>query len=191
MKSKRTNFGIFYVLMIAALVILISGSVELDAMGQEAAMKGGTFAKDFIPTWQRAKDYSLKFAEAMPEEHYKFKPTPEIMSYGEQLVHFAGATFWFASKVKGEKSPVKEFKAEEKSKAEIIAFLKDSFAYAEKAVAGLSDEEAAKEIPLFGKLILTKAQTLMTIRDHVTHHRGQMVIYLRLKNIKPPEYVGW
>jgi uncharacterized damage-inducible protein DinB len=127
----------------------------------------------------------------MPEEHYNFKPTPEIMSFGEQVVHTAGASFWFGSKIAGEPNPAKEFKAEGKSKAEIIEHLKKSFDYIEKAITNLSDEEAAKVIPLFGELKLAKAQTLLTIRDHTTHHRGQMVIYLRLKGIKPPQYVGW
>jgi len=171
------------VILIAVLAIMIVGSVELYA--------GGTFAKEFLPTWQRARDYSIKFAEAMPEEHYNFKPTPEIMSFAEQVLHTAGTSFWFASKVIGEPNPAKEFKAEGKNKAEIIEHLKKSFEYVEKAITGLSDEEAAKVIPLFGDLKLTKAQSLMTVRDHTTHHRGQMVIYLRLKGIKPPEYVGW
>jgi len=171
------------IMLIAVLAIMAMGSVELYA--------GGTFAKEFLPTWQRAKDYSVKFAEAMPEEHYNFKPTPEIWSFGEQVLHTAGSSFWYASKIIGEPNPAKEFKAEGKSKAEIIEHLKKSFDYVEKAIASLSDEEAAKVIPLWGELKLTKAQTLMTVRDHTSHHRGQMVIYLRLKGITPPEWVGW
>ena len=126
------------VMLIAVLAIMVAGSVELYA--------GGTFAKEFLPTWQRAEDYSVKFAEAMPEEHYNFKPTPEIMSFGEQVVHTAGASFWFGSKLTGEPNPAKEFKSEGKSKAEIIEHLKKSFDYVEKAITNLSDEEAAKVI---------------------------------------------
>jgi uncharacterized damage-inducible protein DinB len=170
-------------MMIALLAIMMTGSLELYGTG--------SFVKEFIPTWQRAKEYSIKFAEAMPEEHYNFKPTPEIMSFGEQVVHTAGASFWFASKIIGEPSPAKEFKAEGKSKAQIIEHLKKSFDYVEKALNGLKDSEVESVIPLFGDLKLSKAQTFMTIRDHTTHHRGQMVIYLRLKGIKPPQYVGW
>lgn len=171
------------VVLIAVLAIMVAGSAELYA--------GGKFAKEFLPTWQRAKESSVKFAEAMPEEHYNFKPTAEIMSFGEQVLHSAGASFWFGSKIIGEPNPAKEFKGEGKSKAEIIAHLKKAFDYVEKAITGLSDEEAAKVIPLFGELKLTKAQTLLAVRDHITHHRGAMVIYLRLKGIKPPQYVGW
>ncbi len=170
-------------MLIAVLAIMVAGSAELYA--------GGKFAKELLPIWQRAKDYSVKFAEAMPEEHYNFKPTPEVMSFAEQVVHTAGASFWFGSKIMGGENPGKGFKAEGKSKTDIIEHLKKSFDYVEKAITGLSDEEAAKVIPLFGELKLTKPQTLMTIRDHTTHHRGSMVVYLRLKGVKPPDYVGW
>lgn len=187
-KLKRKHVLYSCVMMIALLAIILPGSFELYA---GTPVKGGTFAKEFQPTWQRAKAYSLEFANAMPEENYTFKPTPEIMSFGEQVVHTAGAAFWFASKITGEPNPGKGFKAEGKSKAEIIEYLKKAFDFVEKALTNLSDEEATKKIPLFGKLVLTKAQTFQTIRDHTTHHRGQMVIYLRLKGIKPPQYVGW
>lgn len=179
-RSKRFYLN---VMLIAVLAIIMAGSSELYA--------GGKFAKEFLPTWQRAKEYSVKFAEAMPEEHYNFKPTPEIMSFAEQVVHSAGGLFWFASKIIGEPNPAKEFKAEGKTKAQIIEHLKKSFDYVEKALNQLTDEEATKEISLLGELKLTKAQTFMSVRDHTTHHRGQMVIYLRLKGIKPPQYVGW
>lgn len=188
-KNNRLHSSV--IVMIAAVVIMLAGSVQIYAGAEKASKKAGMFAKEFIPILQRAKTYSLEFAGAMPEEHYKFKPTPEIMSFGEQIVHTAGATFWFISKITGEENPGKGFKAEGKSKDEIMKFLEKSFAYAEKALADLSDKDAVEVIHLFGELKLTKSQTFQTIRDHVTHHRGGMVIYLRLKGIKPPEYVGW
>lgn len=176
------------VMVIAILVMMAAGNPGLYA---KASGEGGMFAKEFKPTWERAREYSVKFAEAMPEENYTFKPTPEIMSFGEQVVHTAGAAFWFTSKITGEENPGKGFKAEGKTKAEIIDYLKKSFDFVQKALANLSDEESAKVIPLFGELKLSKEQTFLTIRDHTTHHRGSMVIYLRLKGVKPPEYVGW
>jgi len=180
---KRSRGFYLNVMLIAVLAIIMAGSSELYA--------GGNFAKEFLPTWQQAKDYSVKVAEAMPEEHYNFKPTPEIMSFGEQVAHTAGASYWFASKITGGPNLGKEFKVEGKTRDQIIEHLKKSFDYIEKVLTQLTDEEAAKVIPLFGEVKLTKAQTLLAIRDHTTHHRGSMVIYLRLKGIKPPQYVGW
>lgn len=127
----------------------------------------------------------------MPEDHYSFKPTPEIMSFGEQLVHIAGGTFWFGSKIGGEEGPAGEFKAEGKSKAEIIEHVDKSFEFGQKAIESVSDAEAGEIVPMFGEFKLAKSQIITSMFTHITHHRGQMVIYLRLKGIKPPQYVGW
>jgi uncharacterized damage-inducible protein DinB len=189
MKQSKTN-GIrwFYScasVIITAVLVMMTGSGELYAG------EGGTFAKEFMPTLERAREYSIKMAELMPENHFSFKPTPEIMSFAEQNVHTASAMYWFASKVKGEENPGKDFKAEGKSKAEIMTFLKTAFDYSMKVLSSLSDEEAAKKVPLFGDVVLTKSQIMLALWDHTTHHRGGMVIYLRLKGIKPAQYVGW
>ncbi|MCP5102208.1 MAG: DinB family protein [bacterium] len=186
MKQTKKNWFFLSVMMTAAVVMLSTG-VQLYA-GTEA---GGTFAKGFMPTLERAKAYSLEMAGLMPEKDYSFKPTPDIMSFAEQTAHTAGVMYFFASKVKGEENPGKGFKAEGKSKADIVKFLTDAFQYSEKVLAGLNDKDAHQKIPVFGELVLTKAQIYQLLQDHTTHHRGQMVIYLRLKGIKPAQYKGW
>jgi uncharacterized damage-inducible protein DinB len=174
--------------MIISLVITIVGSVSLTA-GEDAVP--GKFAEEFLQTWKNARAYSLEMAKIMPEKHYTFKPTPEIMSFAEQNAHTAGSMYWFASKVLGEPSPAQGYKAEGKTKAEIIKFLSDAFDYGEKALMQLTDKAAQEKVKVFGDLILTKAQLFLAMRDHITHHRGAMVIYLRLKGFKPATYRGW
>jgi len=170
-------------MMIGVVVLMLAGSAGLMAI--EAT---GDFGRDFLKTLQDAKAYSIEMAELMPEEHYNFKPTPEIMSFGEQVAHTASSTYWFLSKMTGKENPGKGFKAEGKSKAEIVKYLKDSFDYAEKVLAGLTDAEASEKVHLWGDVNLKKSQVFLMARDHITHHRGAMVIYLRLKGIKPAEY---
>lgn len=148
----------------------------------------GHVSKTFLPILKNAKAYSIETAEAMPEEHYSFKPTPEVMSFAQQTVHSANTIFFFCFKVKGETPPKEAPKAEGKSKAEVIALLTKAFDMALETVKGLTDEDAAKVIHLFGKVKMSRADTIMLLRDHTTHHRGQMVVYLRLKGIKPPQY---
>lgn len=170
-------------MMIGVVVLMLAGSAGLMA-GETA----GAFAKDFLKTLQDAKAYSVEMAELMPEEHYTFKPTPEIMSFGEQVAHTASATYWFLSKLTGKENPGKDFKAEGKSRAEIIKYLKDSFDFAEKVLAGLTDAQASEKVHMWGDVNLKKFQVFLMARDHITHHRGGMVIYLRLKGIKPAQY---
>jgi uncharacterized damage-inducible protein DinB len=35
---------------------------------------------------------------------------------------------------------------------------------------------------------LSGTETPMLAMDHITHHRAQCVVYLRVKDIKPPAY---
>ena len=47
--------------------------------------------------WKNAKIYALKVAELMPEEQYNFKPVPDVMTFGEQLLHIAQNMNWLSS----------------------------------------------------------------------------------------------
>ncbi len=55
--------------------------------------------------WQRAKSYTKEYLDAMPENGVSFKPTPEMRSFGEQMLHIAGANFAFAASASGKTNP--------------------------------------------------------------------------------------
>lgn len=171
------------IVMILAMVVVMGGLFA----GEKKAEHG----KSFIPTWERAMEYTIKMAELMPEKDFHFKPTKEVMSYAEQIVHIAGVNLFFVTRLTDKEPPKDRPKAEKMKKAEIIALLKKSFEAGKKAVANLPEKEAMKKIKVFGELHLTKMEVILLMRDHTTHHRGQMVVYLRLKGIKPADYKGW
>jgi hypothetical protein len=55
--------------------------------------------REFIEDWKISKQFTLEVADAMPAESYDFKPNPEEMTFGEQLVHIAvGNAFRFQQK---------------------------------------------------------------------------------------------
>lgn len=139
--------------------------------------------------WKQNKDLTMAYAEAMPEEHYGFKPTPDIRSFAEQLLHIAGANYFLMSRVKGEKPALDRaaFEAKDKSKADVIKLLEQGFEIGGAAVGALTEETAKEEVP-FAQSKMPKWKVALFVMDHLSHHRGQTVIYLRLKGIKPPEY---
>jgi len=139
--------------------------------------------------WKLSKEYTMDFAQEMPDDKYGFKPTEEVYSYSEQLLHLAGGNFWFFSSIKGEKSPKPEdaFGAEGKSKSDVMKLLKESFSYGDEVIEALNDDTAKEEVAA-GQTKLPKWKIVLFCTDHLTHHRGQMVVYLRLNGIKPPQY---
>ena len=47
-------------------------------------------------------------AEDFPEDKYDYKPTPAQRSFAEQLLHAAGANYYFTNPVMGQKPPAEE-----------------------------------------------------------------------------------
>ncbi|MFI2741807.1 DinB family protein [Zhouia sp. PK063] len=138
--------------------------------------------------WENSKNYLIKIAEAMPEENYGFKPTKREMTFADQLLHIANNINWLSHDYfGGEKIEKFEYIS---SKKEIINILNLAFANAKKAVANTSESDLKTKVTFFAGP-KTKLQILNLLQDHVTHHRGQLIVYLNLNEVKPPQYSGW
>lgn len=140
--------------------------------------------------WANAKIYTLKMAELMPEEFYNFKPTPDVMSFKEQLLHISQNIQWLSTSylLSGKKPPKND--SASLTKAMIIQRLTDAYNMGLLAHQSLSAEQLDQAVSFFAGP-MTKRQILLLLHDHQTHHVGQIIVYLRLKGIKPPAYVGW
>ncbi len=162
-----------------------------SSFGLSAQEKSSTFEMyktAYLEKWENSKNYLIAFAEAMPEEYYDFKPAEAEMTFGEQLKHINANMEWLATVYLG-KSENKNF-AEAKTKAERIDALNFSFTQIAERVKIVSEAYLGEKVIFFAGE-KNKLQILNLIQDHLTHHRGQLVVYLNLKGIKSPDYVGW
>ncbi|MEZ5427961.1 MAG: DinB family protein [Pyrinomonadaceae bacterium] len=151
-----------------------------------------SFGKEFSKMWQRHKRYTLDLAEAMPEEYFNFKPTSEVRSFAEILLHIASSNYGFSMITKGENGP-SQFTVGGKSKKEILEILADSFDFGDETVKRISENELSETVPWANRLepstTRTKRDVFQVMREHAAHHRGALTVYLRLKGITPPAYV--
>lgn len=131
------------------------------------------------------KDWVLRSAEKMPDENYNFKPTDAVRSYGQIVGHLADVQYVFCSAVLGEKNPAPGIEKTKTSKADLITALKSAFAYCDKAYDGMTDASAAQMVKHNGN-DLPKLFLLNTNIAHAALHYGNLVTYMRLKNIVPP-----
>jgi len=140
--------------------------------------------------WKNTKTYALKVAELMPEEHYNFKPVPDVMTFDEQLLHIAQNMNWLSSAyLLGSKQNSKS-DAKVLSKQSIINTISTAYDSALAVHYRLTPKQLDEVVPFFAGP-KSRRQILILMHDHQTHHIGQLIVYLRLKGIKPPEYVGW
>lgn len=144
----------------------------------------------FLEKWENSKKYLLEIAEAMPEEKYTFKPTEREMSFAEQLLHIKGNMDWLSTSNFGAEKIEKSKEASTLTKTEIIKLLEASFNAVLNTIETIKPEDLKDKVDFFAGQ-KTKLQILNLLQDHVTHHRGQIIVYLNLNEIKPPKYVGW
>jgi|SRR5208283_746234 len=131
------------------------------------------------------KGILLRSAEKMPEENYNFKPTDSVRSYGQIIGHVADAQYLFCSLALGEQNPGPNIEKTKSSKADLIAALKDAFSYCDRAYDGMTDVSATQTVQLFGG-DTPKLGVLNVNNMHTIEHYGNLVTYMRLKNIVPP-----
>lgn len=140
---------------------------------------------------RHAKEYTLSVASLMPPEYYQFRPSPEEMTFGEQLLHLSANLGWLSSTyLMNEENPINKGDMKVMRKDSVIAVVSRAYDYAEKVLRQFP-ATALKENVTFFAGPMNKLQIINLVNDHQTHHRAQMLVYLRLKNITPPQYVGW
>lgn len=129
------------------------------------------------------KNNLTRMAEKMPEEHYGFQPVPEIRTFGQLVAHVADSQARTCSTVNG--APKTVDAAAKKTKAELVAALKEAFAICDTAYDALTDAKAA-EMLTTPRGQRSKLGALVGNTTHDNEEYGYMAVYLRLKGIVPP-----
>ena len=135
--------------------------------------------------YRAVKGILVRSAELMPEENYGFKPTESVRSFGQILGHVTDAQYTFCSRVLGETRPALKIEETKTSKADLIAALKAAGAYCDRAYDGMTDASAVERVKLMGG-DPPKLGVLAVNNTHSIEHYGNLIVYLRMKNIVPP-----
>lgn len=175
------------------LICLVAPAVSSLAQNAKpaAAAPAPAPAPDRPPTAFNKRAYGfvkgnlLRSAEKMPEENYGFKPVDSVRSFGQIVGHVADSNYYFCSVALGEKSPGLKIEQTKTSKADLVASLKEAFAYCDKAYDGMTDASAVETVKLFGS-DMAKRDVLTANVMHGVEHYGNLIVYLRMKNIVPP-----
>ena len=160
--------------------LLLGAALVLPVFAQEAGMPS-----QLVDHWKTSKKYVLALAEQMPAADYGFKPNPAEMSFGEQMAHIAGSNSYFFATLSGQKDPLG--KPANFEKATVIKMLNDSYDFVISAMGTIKHDTMMKTFDGEGGKMTGMEMMLLAV-DHTAHHRGQCIVYLRAKNIKPTDY---
>ncbi|MDB4966506.1 MAG: hypothetical protein JWN44_2195 [Myxococcales bacterium] len=174
---------------IAAVALALSclaatASAETPPAG--AAGKPGSPADEVLAAYNEAARKIVAMAEDYPEAKYDFKPTPEVRSFAEQILHVAGGNAGFLEAARTGKWKEEEpSRATYKTKAQIVALLKKSVAD-NVAYIKQSGATAPVKSPFAPKMMSAMAYWFDAV-GHLGEHYGQLVFYYRLNKLVPPE----
>ena len=159
-----------------------------------SADKVSTKRQELLEAWKASQKFTLKIVNQMPDEYFKFKYTPEAMTFAEQWRHCAIFTCnQLAGRFNLEGNPYEDKSKRppvELNKEEVIAELNRMYDYVFKVIENLPEKELYEPIDFAGDTI-TGWRLIYAMENHIIHHRGQCVVYLRLKGVIPNGYVGW
>ncbi len=176
--------------------ILLAATLAIPALCQDAMKKDATPkpadppSKVVIDSWNDIGRKLIAMAEDFPEDKYDFKATPAQRSFREQLLHAAGANYFFINPLIGQKPPAEEdMKADRfKTKAEVVEFVKKSFADGAAALKAKGDKGMSELIvEPFSHQQVRVYDLAYGFIEHDGEHYGQLVVYYRLAGLVPPE----
>jgi len=180
------------------LLLISSGLAAAQAQVQQAT--GQRTNSQVLDIWiANTETHLVPLADAMPEEKYSFAPTngefKGVRTFGEQIKHLASFNYLAANYVLG-KTPTQDQKEETgpesvKTKAEIMEYLKGSFALLHQAAASINANNLIESLPDASKARIalaleTRLALLIDAISHSFNHYGQMVEYVRMNGIVPP-----
>ena len=175
---------------VAALALAIPAAAQTGAAQAPAAQ---TPANPLTTAMQSAYDMIkgniTKSAEKVTEEHYSFKPSPDVRSFGQILGHIADANHMICSAAGGSAAPPESIEKTKTTKADLQKALADSFSACDAAYAAMTDAKGVEIVKFFGRE-QPKLGVLSFNTAHDFEHYGNLVTYMRIKGIVPPSSEG-
>jgi DinB family protein len=167
--------------MFAAIAVVHAAAQSPSPTGQKLTLSGQT-----ISAYNGIQRDLLEAAELMPEADYLFKPTPDTRPFGQLISHVALTQFRTCSLLQGGPSPKAAEKEETpRSKAVLIALLKESTTFCSPLVTAMTDEGMVQLIKA-GPVEGARGLALIGLVAHGNEVYGTIAVYLRLKGIVPP-----
>jgi len=147
--------------------------------------------KELIAAWHRSETMTMTNVKQMPSEYFTFKYTDEAMTFSEQWRHCVIYTCGQLAGRVGIKNPYKNVKLPvQMPKEDIIKELENLYTFVRRSIKEMSDEKLLGNCEFAGDTIPVW-RLFYAMENHIIHHRGQCVVYLRLNEVVPKGFYGW
>ena len=129
--------------------------------------------------------FLVRAAEKIPEDVYAFQPTAEVRTVAQLVGHVADGFMGMCSTGGGGKPPRIGIEKAVTGKANLVAALKEAVAYCQTVYTAMTDQRGQETVPFYFGPSPRSAVLYFNVA-HAYEHYGNLVTYMRLKNIVPP-----
>jgi len=166
-----------------ALVAAATAFAAAPASAQDTSHEG---AKTYIiDALQRARDWDVSLAQAIPDSAMDWAPSPDVRGFAEQVIHAANNTF-IAPAVFGAEAPdFGDADALAADRTALVAAVTGAYDWIIGRVQAMPAEGLAEETEFFGRT-LSRARVLLFALEHAMWTRGQLVPYLHAHGVAVP-----
>lgn len=181
---------------LVALVLFTFATLVVSAHAQEgtkkavAAKPAPSVSQAVLQNWNEIGRKLIAMAEDFPANKYDYKPTPSVGSFAQRMIHAAAANYFFTNLALGKKAPAEEDPKRDqfKSKAEIVAYVKKSFADGAAAIKSKGDRGmSALIVDPFSNQQTRVSDFAYGLIEHSGEIYGQLTVYYRVAGMVPPE----
>lgn len=179
----------FALLTLAALLLFAAGPARSQTSAPPRKAKPKP-SEESLLAWNSAARKLIEMAEEFPADKYDYKPTPEVRSFAQLLLHIAGVNYYFTNATLGrevehaEDDPPRE---KYRTKKEIVEFLTKSFADGATAIKQKGERGMSQIVkhPYANRVTSLNSLCRDTV-EHSGEHYGNLVVYYRVNGMVPP-----
>jgi len=171
----------------------VNGLVLFVAVGMAGVRVSAAdcgYAEAIRAHWTKTRNLMLPIAAAIPEDKFDYRPTKEVRSFREMLMHMVTDTYTHIGYAAGQSREESEKATEKyktlKTKAEMLTALAESYDYGDTVLAGLNDQNALEMVTAMRGERTTRVGAALQAFTDIIDHYGNLVVYLRLNGIVPP-----
>ena len=175
----------------ALVIVAVIASSSITAFAQAPATP--TPAAWLRGAYTNISRYIPRAAEKMPEEHYGLRPgtQPEVRTFGQLIGHLANYNYLWCSQAKGDKNPAAGQDFEKTTnKAALVKAVTEAIAFCAPVYEALTDASGQELLTITqenGRRTQAFRISLLTLNyGHNNEHYGNVVTYMRMKDIVPP-----
>lgn len=163
---------------------------EITKISEDSLSHDEQLKRDFLTKWSNSEQYLKDLIGNMPADLMDYKPIETSKTFAETVVHMVSNMVWLSTDYFEGGGFDSGYKTRTFTKESLLDLVDQAFGYSYSAVENY-EVEGYYVLRDFFAGPMNNVQVLRLMNDHMSHHKGQLTVYLKMNGLAVPRYIGW